>query len=157
MAVESEFKLSISNEEASALNTPGKVHDFVCRQLEIQPSTCASLTAFQAIRRLLVEAGVGRQHITLERKLGEFPRLPWGDLENLLGQRLRTSRSFWACKPKTLRELVVLVREQLPGSDRHWTRPQVWERLVEIISEQLSVPKRLIGRDSDFVYDLGAC
>ncbi|MBT9586892.1 hypothetical protein IV102_26360 [bacterium] len=157
MAVESEFKLSISNEQAGALNTPGQVDHFVCQQLQIQPQSCASQTAFQAIRQLLMEAGVSRHHITLERPLGGFPRVPWRDLEDRLGQRLRTSRSFWACKPQTVRELVILVREQLPGSDRHWTRPQVWERLLEIISEQLGVPKPLIGRDSDFVYDLGAC
>lgn len=167
MGVESEFRLTMTEAEAGLLNTAGDVHSFVCAKVRNRPSECVSQRAFQALRRVLMAAGAERREVTLDLCL-DPKGLDWKALETEMGQSLRplpaASLGSWirvslgmARESRTVRELVIALRDQLPGQDWAWTEARVWSRLVKVIAHQFAVSEDLVHRETDFVLDLGAC
>ncbi len=167
MRVESEFRLTMTDAEAGPLCTAGDIHRFVCQRVGCRPARCLSQRAFQAVRRVLMAQGMARQDITLERNLD--PRaLDWKALERDLGQRLTPMRpasiTSWfrvslglGRENPTMRELVMVLRDQLPGQDWAWTESRVWSHLVRLIADQFGIAEDEVRPDTDFVLDLGAC
>lgn len=91
LAVETEFHLHIPDEEASRLETPGLLHDYVCRRLAEMPATCPSQRAFHALRRGLAQLGVPRAAVRLEAPVGsvlEVTPSSWAAWESAAGLRL---------------------------------------------------------------------
>ena len=73
-----------------------------------------------------------------------------------LGAWFRVSLGL-ARESRTVRGLVIALRDQLPGQDWAWTEARVWSRLVKVIEHQFAVSEDLVHRETDFVLDLGAC
>lgn len=167
MGVESEFRFTMTDAEAGPLCAAGDIHRFVCEKVGNRPAQCLSQRAFQAVRRVLMGAGMARGEVRLDLRLDPGD-LDWKALEGELGQRLNPLRpvSFrsWFCirrggmrESRTVRELVLALRDQLPGQDWCWTEARVWSHLVKVIAEQFGIEQDQIRPDTDFILDLGAC
>ncbi|MBX3171844.1 MAG: hypothetical protein KF760_30815 [Candidatus Eremiobacteraeota bacterium] len=154
MAVETAFRMEV---EPVPINTVGDLHRYVCEKVCNRPAQCLSLQAFQALRRVLVRAGMARAKVRLDTRV-RLRQLDWFVVEWELGARVsRPSRGWRDREEWSLGDLVVALRTQLPGQDRLWTEERVWRRLVEIVSEVFDVPAEIVRPESDFVLDLGAC
>lgn len=91
LTVETEFNLHIPDEEASELDTPGRLAAYVCRRLHAMPVTCPSQRAFHRLRRELVRRGVARGDVAPAAAVADLVppgRAAWKELSAGLGLRL---------------------------------------------------------------------
>lgn len=92
-AVEQGFDLHLPEEEATAIETPGDLHDWVCAALATTPMTCPSRQVFYRLRKAFVKAGAKRQAITPDAPTASVfdpaqPRRAWRALGRELGLRM---------------------------------------------------------------------
>lgn len=156
MTIESIFEISIPDEEAQKMHSPGQVRDFVCQQLAKRRPGCQTLRIFQQARQLLIQAGWKRSEVTLDSPLlGKH--FPWKALEKRVGRRLsRPSTRWWVWlsggeEKFTLREMLKICAPR----DWHWTPDKVWEEVASAVSETIGIPVGLVTPTADFFADLG--
>ncbi len=108
MAIEEEFDLEISDEDAEKLVTVGAIHDYVCAKLvergpnpDASTQPCASAHVFYLLRSALMEMHQSRGEITPGTPLqsifpGADPRDEWKSLQQRLGLKLpELERPTW--------------------------------------------------------------
>lgn len=157
MEIETVFQLSIPDAEAQAMHSPGQVHQYVCRQLQLRGPRCQSMRIFQVARRLLMEAGWARHEVGLDSPIVDS-HFPWKELERRIGRRLKKPpASSWLCWLGFLEEkhsLRQLIRAAAP-KDWHWTSERIWRAIAAATADAIGIPVELVKPDADFYAELG--
>ena len=94
MEVEETFGFSIPNEDAAALDSVGKLYDYImAHRFEGKQAGCLTSVAFYRLRRALMPVlGIARSDVRLSADLNAIiparRRRIWSDLQDLVGLRL---------------------------------------------------------------------
>jgi acyl carrier protein len=173
MAFEDEFCLSIPDKEAEKIQTIRDTVDYIVRTLESQrpPGTCATAYRFYAIRSALqIEYGLDRRQV---RPSSEIARLLVDDRQQMTWPRfaarngLPVPRFGWfAPAAQRVPALGVRIRDLMNQNDDslkryfdqrgHVDRQAVFQKVRQIVSEQLGVPEARIHLRTNYINDLNA-
>jgi len=169
MELEDEFEISIPDADAEKLETLGQTFDYILSRLrDRQELVCPSARAFYKVRReLMTTCGIPREAIQPDSQIGDLlpddsQRRKWKQVARQTGLPVPP---FDPLHPLTARfppersTLRALIRAQGPARyirNRGTIDPNaIWERIREIVSEQLGVHMSDLHRETHYIKDLG--
>ena len=172
MAIEDEFGLDIPDYAAARMYTVGDVYEYLKQKLDSEePVACMTQRVFYKLRKALIENyGLKRSAILLDTKLSDIMPLKeieagWPFLDMFIELRTPTFQTanqkvlgFKLIKETlTMRELVdsLIALNSRTLAPRKESNEEIWDRLVKVFMQQLSVSIDEIKPEASITQDLG--
>ncbi len=171
MRIEDTFSIQITDEVATELVTPRKVVDFILTQVmeSHAPLPCMSQKAFHLLRSSFIETlPISRKSFRLNASLSELvPEENRNEIWKEIGKKFGAKKwptvfrptllSFLPPRVQNVKDLVeyFVMSEPLTvkGSEKTWTRAQVWDVLKRVIADEIGIKN--FTEDSHFIKDMG--
>lgn len=178
MELEDEFGIRIPDDEAERMQTVGQTVEFVARELTARrppgPDVCPSARAFYRLRAALMRGyRLPRSAVRPDATVGELVpddarRFDWNELVaeacDLRPEPFRWTKMLHPRVPPpemTVREVIATRStgraagdDRFAGPDGQVTLWPVYEKVVDVVSEQCGVRRSEIGWDTRYVEDL---
>jgi acyl carrier protein len=168
MELEDEFGVAIPDVVASRLISVGDTFQFITESLigqEAVKGTCSTSRAFYALRRELVNrVGVPPGRVRLDTPLGELqPSLSgreWRKIADASGLRREPHQLFGLRTPPPQTPLRELIETRCKANWRRFDgtidKDMVFQRIRQIVSDQLGVAIVEVKYETRYIEDLGA-
>ena len=168
MEIEDEFGFSLPDADAELIQTAGQLHAYVCQRLRpARPGACPSARAFYRLRRVfLVHGPATRTAVRPSARVAsllppEF-RHRWpvvatelgvGDFFSFRGATEVRFPAVFTTARDLVRRMTMARPWEMPAAAGAFER-EVWERVRQIISEQVGVAIEEIQPHTHFINDL---
>jgi len=164
MGWEESFGISISNDEAMTLRTPGLAVDLIAQKLSAQNEPqrpCLTVRAFHRLRDSIINvANVPRKSVRPDARLNTListdRRHTWQAVRAGCGIASLPNPG-WLFLPRTVGDLtlwaVVHATKELKGRGESWTRSEIRDVVRGVVSDVTGANE--FEDDDDFIQDIG--